>query len=55
MYYPWDRNDWIKDELSADGKDFIIPRNLLKPVSMKQKERYGKPAYKQVYVSKLAR
>ena len=55
MYFPWDRNNWIKEELSTDGKDFIIPRNLLKPVSMKQKERYGKPAYKQVYVSKLAR
>ena len=54
MYFPWDRNNWIKEELSTDGKDFIIPSNLLKPVSIKQKERYGKP-YKQVNVSKLAR
>ena len=55
MYFPWDRNNWIKEELSTDGKDFIIPWNLLKPVPIKQKERYEKPAYKQVNVSKPAR
>ena len=55
MYFPRDDNNWIKEELSTDVKDFIIPWNLLKPVSLKQKERYGKPAYKQVNVSKPAR
>jgi len=29
--------------LSNDGKDFIIPWDLLKPVYIKIKERYGKP------------
>ena len=29
--------------LSNDGKDFIIPWDLLKPVYMKIKERYGRP------------
>ena len=43
MYFLWDRINWIKEELSNDGKDFIIPWDLLKPVSLKLKERYGKP------------
>ena len=24
-YFPWDRINWIKEALSNDGKDFIIP------------------------------
>ena len=43
VYFLWDRINWIKEELSNDGKDFIIPWDLLKPVSLKLKERYGKP------------
>ena len=43
MYFLWDRINWIKEELSNDGKDFIVPWDLLKTVSLKLKERYGKP------------
>ena len=43
VYFPWDRVDWIKEALSNDGKDFIIRWDLLKPVYIKIKERYGKP------------
>ena len=42
VYFPWDHIKWIKKELSDDGKDFWIPWDLLKPVSVKLKERYGK-------------
>ena len=42
MYFSWDRINWIKEELSNDGKDSIIPWDLLKPVFIKLKERYGK-------------
>ena len=35
VYFPWERINWIKEEQSSDGKDFIIPRDLLKPVSIK--------------------
>ena len=52
-YLPWDRINWIKEALSNDGKDFIIPEDLLKPVYIKIKERYGKPC-KPVYVTKPA-
>ena len=53
VYFPWDRINWIKEVLSNDGKAFLIPRDLLKPVSIKLKERYGKPQ-KQVYVTEPA-
>ena len=43
LYFPWDRIYWIKEGLSNYGKAFIIPWNLLKPVSIKLKERHGKP------------
>ena len=39
----WDRIYWIKEGLSNYGKAFIIPWNLLKPVSIKLKERHRKP------------
>ena len=42
MYFPWVRINWIKEELSNDDKDFIISWDLLKPVSIKLKQRYGK-------------
>ena len=42
VYFPWDRINWIKEEQSSDGKDFIIPRDLLKPVSIKLRVRYEK-------------
>ena len=42
VYFPKGRINWIKEELSDDGKDFRIPWDLLKPVSIKLKERYGK-------------
>jgi len=25
VYFPWDHINWIKEVLSNDGKDFIIP------------------------------
>ena len=43
LYFPWDRIYWIKEGLSNYGKAFIIPWDLLKPVSIKLKERHGKP------------
>ena len=43
LYFPFDRINWIKEEPSNDGLAFIIPWDLLKPVSVKLKERYGKP------------
>ena len=42
MNFPWVGINWIKEELSNGGKDFIIPLDLLKPVSIKLKERYRK-------------
>ena len=40
-HFPLNCINWIKEELSNDGKAFIIPWDLLKPVSIKLKERYG--------------
>ena len=42
MFFPWDRINWIKEVLSSDGKDFIIPWDLQKPVYIKIKGKYGK-------------
>ena len=39
VYFPFDRINWIKEEQSNDGLAFIIPWDLLKPVSVKLKER----------------
>ena len=43
LYFPWDRIYWIKEGLSNYGKAFIISWDLLKSVSIKLKERHGKP------------
>ena len=42
MYFPWVRINSIKEELSNYDKDFIISWDLLKAVSIKLKQRYGK-------------
>ena len=42
VYFPWVRINWIKEELSNYDKDFIISWDLLKAVSIKLKQRYGK-------------
>ena len=54
MYFPWDHINWIEEELSNDGRAFIIPWNLFKPVSIRLKEGCREP-FKQVYVTKPTR
>ena len=52
VYFPWDRINWIKEEQStSDSKDFIIPRDFLKQVSIKVWETTKKQL---VYVTKPA-
>ena len=43
MYFPWDHINWIEEELSNDGRAFIIPWNLFKPVSIRLKEGCREP------------
>ena len=42
VYFLWDRFNWIKKELPNDGRAFLIPWDLLQPVSIKLIEKYGK-------------
>ena len=51
VYFPWDCINWIKEEQSSDSKDFIIPRDFLKQVSIKVWETTKKQL---VYVTKPA-
>ena len=51
VYFPWERINWIKEEQSSDSKDFIIPRDFLKQVSIKVWETTKKQL---VYVTKPA-
>ena len=51
VHFPWDRINWIKEEQSSDSKDFIIPRDFLKQVSIKVWETTKKQL---VYVTKPA-